>query len=111
MKNFSLLPFLLFTVISSAQTPDRKPVQGNITVPEGDEPGGIHIYNKTSGYGTSSDAAGTFDLPMATGDTLHFSAIQFEALEVIITQNVIDSGELSVEIKEGLEEGQLVVGQ
>lgn len=104
MKNFFLLSLLLLSLISSAQTVERKTIQGNITVPEGYKPEGIHIYNKISGYGTSSDAAGVFELPMATGDTLHFSAIQFEALEVVITLNVIDSGELNVEIKEGLNE-------
>lgn len=104
MKKILLLPFFLFINVVAAQTTDRKEIRGEITVPQDFQPEGIHIYNKTSGYGTSSNEKGVFELPMAAGDTLHFSAIQFEALEVVVTPEIIEAGRLAVEIKEGLNE-------
>jgi len=104
MKKLFLLSLLLFINIVAAQTTARKSIKGEIIVPQNFQPEGIHVYNKTSGYGTASDEEGNFELLMATGDTLHFSAIQFEALEVIIIQSILDEGKLIVEINEGLNE-------
>ena len=104
MTKLFLLPLLLFVNVVVAQTAERKDIKGEIIVPQNFQPEGIHIYNKTSGYGTASDEEGSFELPMATGDTLHFSAIQFEALEVVVTQDIIDEAILVVEINEVLNE-------
>ena len=104
MKNLLLLPLLLFANVIVGQTTERKNIPGEITVPLEFQPEGIHVYNKSSGYGTSSDQNGRFELPMATGDTLHFSAVQFEALEVVITQEIMEAGHLAVEVREGLNE-------
>lgn len=104
MKHLILLPLFLCSISSFAQSTPRKDIKGEIHVPEGYEPEGIHIYNKSSGYGTSSDSAGSFEIPMGIGDTLHFSAVQFAALEVVITPEIIDAGKFSVEIREGLNE-------
>lgn len=104
MKNLLLLPLLFFVNVVAGQATDRKTILGEITVPQEFQPEDIHIYNRTSGYGTSSDQHGRFELPMATGDTLHFSAVQFEALEVVITQAIMEAGLLAVEVREGLNE-------
>ena len=47
-------------------------------------------------------SGGRFKLLVKVGDTLHFSGIQFEALEVVITDGMIASGLLRVEIREGM---------
>lgn len=98
MKSFIITVFLLVSGIGFAQ--ERAIVQGNITVPPGDDPEGITIYNKTTNRGTVSTENGEFLVAVALGDTLTFSAVQFQDFLVEIDQGVIDSSELNVVINE-----------
>lgn len=87
-----------------AQEVQRVLVEGEILVPEGFQSEGIHIYNKTSGLGTTSTEEGYFKLKMAVGDTLFFTAVQYEKLEVVVNKATLESGKLYVEVFEGLNE-------
>lgn len=103
----SVLLFIFISISASsffAQTAERIKVKGEVSVPEDFDAGGINIFNQSSGRGTISSGKGEFELEMKAGDTLLFSAVQFETLKVAINQDIIDFGHLRVEISEGLNE-------
>lgn len=79
-------------------------MDGLIVVSDQTSPEGIHIYNRSNNHGSVATSGGRFELLVKLGDTLHFSGIQFEALEVRITEGMISSGLLRVEIREGMNE-------
>ncbi|HET8753285.1 MAG TPA: hypothetical protein VFM59_02910, partial [Salinimicrobium sp.] len=67
-----------------------------------DDAEGITVYNKTTNRGTISTEEGDFMLAVALGDTIAFSAVQFQDFSVVIDQGVIDSGQLNVVINEAV---------
>lgn len=79
-------------------------LDGLIVVSDQTSPEGIHIFNKSNNHGSVATSGGRFELLVKSGDTLHFSGIQFEALEVVITNGMIASGLLRVEIHQGMNE-------
>lgn len=104
MKTLALLTLLLFTGICSAQITERTMIDGKITVPVGDDPEGITIFNISSNQGTISMDDGTFRIPVAVGDELTFSALQFQEFKVVIDQRVMEAEELNVFISEAVTE-------
>lgn len=105
MKRLFLISFLFFFAFTSAQETDsRKMINGKISVPPGDSPEGITIVNLSTGSGTVSSEAGTFSIAVAQGDTLRFSAVQYQEFSVIVDQGVVDSGQLIVNISEAIYE-------
>jgi len=102
MKQFFLILFLLTSWISSAQFSDRKEIEGHIQVPAGAEAEGITVFNKNSGRGSVSSEKGEFQLAVKAGDSIYFSAVQYGELLVVIDEEVITAGQLSVEISEGV---------
>lgn len=104
MKNLFLSCVLLLTGICVAQTSGRIDVQGEIVVPPGFEAEGITIYNQNANRGAVSGEGGAFQLPVKEGDSLLFSAIQFQQLLVVVDREVAQSGKLVVQISEGLNE-------
>ena len=93
----------MFPVLAAAQD-SRSPVSGQVSVPSSFDPEGINIYNKTANLGTITVAEGRFRLKMKEGDTLYFSAVQFELLEVVVNAATLSEGKMQVEIREGLNE-------
>lgn len=104
MKKAFLLLFFLFPAISFAQDIQKREIQGKILVPQGMDAEGVAVYNKNSGLGTISSKNGEFQLPMSVGDSIVFTALQFRELVVVVNEEIIESGQLKVEIKEGLNE-------
>ena len=102
MKILLNLSFLFFFITASAQ--DRVLVNGEITVPVGEDPDGIAVVNNTAMRATVADESGTFQLRMAKGDTLNFSSLQFQDFTVIIDDGVIKSRKLHVFISESVTE-------
>ncbi len=96
--------FLFFTFCCLAQDQNRVEVKGKITVPSGYDAEGVTIFNQTASHGAVSSENGDFLLKMKAGDSLVFSAVQFRELKIMVSQEVIDSGILSVEISEGVNE-------
>lgn len=88
--------------IASAQFSDRKEIKGNIKVPENSEAEGITVYNKNSGHGTVSSENGDFSLFVKAGDSIYFSAVQYGELLVVVGEEVVTTGQLNVEISEGV---------
>ena len=70
MKTFLSISFMFFFLAVTAQ--DRVLVNGEITVPVGEDPDGIAVVNNTAMRATVADDAGRFQLRMAAGDTLSF---------------------------------------
>lgn len=96
MKNLALL-LLLFPVVCVAQL--RKDINGKITSTT-DDLEGIFVINKTAGDKTvSTGKGGYFILPMAVGDVILFSSIQFVAKEVTITKEDLARDVLFVQLE------------
>lgn len=66
------------------------------------ESASIHIINTTQKTGTVNSASGNFQLPVKTGDTLLFSSIQYQKLEVIVSAEILLEGYLAIELKEDI---------
>lgn len=107
MKKIILLAFFMVSGVVLAQ--ERQEIKGQILVPILEDAEGIAIYNRTTGAGTISKEDGNFSIPVAIGDTLLISALQFENFSVKIDQNIIDKGELRVIINESITELQEVI--
>ncbi len=104
MKNFLLVAFLLVSSMGFSQTGDRVVVNGMISVPLGIDPEGITIFNTTTNSGTVSDENGEFNLAVAVGDNISFSALQFPEFFIIVDRNVMESGQLHVFVNEAATE-------
>ena len=102
MKTFLSISFMFFFLAVTAQ--DRVLVNGEITVPVGEDPDGIAVVNNTAMRATVADDAGRFQLRMAAGDTLSFSSLQFQDFTVIVDDGVIKNRKLHVFISEAVTE-------
>lgn len=60
----------------------------------------INIINLTQKKGSISDANGNFSVSVALNDTLVFSAVQFEKLDIIVTQEIIENSFLNIQLIE-----------
>lgn len=104
MKNLLLILFLSVSILGYSQTGERIMVNGKINVPIGDEPEGITIINTTTNRGAVSDAEGDFQIAVAIGDVIRFSALQFQEFSIIVDRNVIESRQLNVFVSESATE-------
>ncbi len=104
MKKLLLLLFLFTYLSSISQTFQRVEVRGNIKVPGGSDAEGINVFNKNANRGSVSSESGNFAISVRAGDSLYFSAVQFENLLVVVNEKVVESGILNVEILEGVNE-------
>ena len=66
------------------------------------ESASVHVINTTQRTGTVNSASGNFQLLVKTGDTLLFSSIQYQKLEVIISAEIILKNNLTIELKEDI---------
>lgn len=66
------------------------------------ESASVHVINTTKKTGTLNSATGNFQILVKTGDTLLFSSIQHQKLEVIISAEIIQEGNLAIELKENI---------
>lgn len=102
MKPFIYCFIFLFTFSVIAQ--DRVQITGDINPPVGESPEGITVVNRTAKYATIADEEGNFTIRAAIGDTIHFSALQFQDFSVVIDKGVIDNRRLNVFISEAITE-------
>ncbi len=66
------------------------------------ESASVHIINATQKTGTVNSDSGNFQILVQAGDTLLFSSIQYQKLEVIISDKIIWEGNLIIELKEDI---------
>lgn len=100
MKSLIYIFILLFSVGLTAQ--ERVSINGKITPPLGDDPQGISIINRTAKSATISNESGNFNMRVAAGDTLDFSALQYQDFTVIINAGVVENKQLNVFISESV---------
>lgn len=103
-KKLLFITLLLFGTILIAQEKERILVQGKIIAPEGESPEGMTVFNKNTGNGTISNQEGEFKLRVALGDSITFSALQFQKFNVAVEEGVINSGEMNVFLRESVNE-------
>jgi hypothetical protein len=99
----TLLLLVLATVYFSVSGQERSLLKGRILIPDA-EISSINIINLTSKQGTTNKADGTFEIEVKTGDTLLFSSVQYEVLEMIITEEVLKMAFLTVHLEEKVDE-------
>lgn len=104
MKTLLLFTFFLSMGLCTAQVTERSVITGKVAVPVDDEPGGITVFNNTSDQGTVTRNDGRFQIPVALGDEVTFSALPFEEFTVRIDQRILDAGELNVFVSESVTE-------
>ena len=102
MKFFLSCLFLFVSFSVSAQK--RVMITGNISPPVGESPEGISVVNRTAKTATIANDTGNFTIPVATGDTLHFSAIQFQDFSVVVDDGVVENRQLKVFMSESVTE-------
>jgi len=95
----SILTFFFFLCIASAQEVERIEIEGKIIV-EVEDIEGITVYNTSSNKGTITDAKGVFKIKVALNDKIEVSALQFQDFDVKISQDVINSKEITVYLVE-----------
>ena len=78
--------FFISTAIGFAQ--ERRPLNGKV-VSDFDGLEGIYVINRTSKMETTTTRGGYFTINAAVNDTLIFSAIQFKALDVPLTPELV----------------------
>ena len=95
MKQFLLGLFLLFTGTIFSQGVDRINAEGRIMAND-NEVENVTIFNISSNLGTITDTEGKFTISVGLNDILEISALQFEKMKVIITEEVIQSGKITI---------------
>ncbi|MBU2927498.1 carboxypeptidase-like regulatory domain-containing protein [Winogradskyella psychrotolerans] len=77
-----------------------------------DEVEGLHIQNKTGAKYTISEGDGSFIIPAKVQDTLVISGVKYQTQEIVISETVMDLGELYVQMVENVSElNEVVVGK
>lgn len=64
----------------------------------------VHIINYSRGTGTVNSASGNFEIRAAKGDVLWFTSVQYEKMEVLISEEILNEEFLLVKLKESVSE-------
>ncbi|HIB36463.1 carboxypeptidase-like regulatory domain-containing protein [Mesonia sp.] len=105
MKKLLLfLPLVMIAFIAEAQIDARTLVKGKINVDVNSSAEDINVYNVETTKGTITNEYGEFLISVKKGDKLFFSGIQYQDFNVIIDENVVNSGKLNITINEAVNE-------
>ena len=94
MKNQPIFYFLFFCVLTYSQE-KKNLIIGKVFFNE-EAISDVHIVNKSSNQGTSSNDFGLFEIPVAIGDTLVFSHINLNEKEISITEEILNKELLKI---------------
>ena len=81
----TVILFLLSFSIAAVYAQERKPLSGKVTS-DFDDLEGIYVINKNADRSVTTTRGGYFTINAQVTDTLIFSSIQFNAKEVVVTQ-------------------------
>lgn len=95
MKSIIVLICCIFTLSIYSQDIERKTIEGRIVVAANDKEG-VTVFNTSSNKGAVTDENGTFEIAVALNDVVEFGALQFKNFTVIITEEVMESEQLTV---------------
>jgi hypothetical protein len=100
MKNkLSLIVFVMFLSFGMAQDKNRIEISGKVIVNANDVEG-LTVNNLSTDRIAVTDMDGKFNLYVALNDRIKISALQINTVLVIITQEILDSKQLTVFIDE-----------
>ncbi|WP_299106519.1 carboxypeptidase-like regulatory domain-containing protein [uncultured Winogradskyella sp.] len=95
MKSFLLLLCCVCTLSIYSQDIERTTIDGRIVVASNDKEG-VTVFNTSSNKGAITDENGTFEIAVALNDVIEFGALQFKDFSVTITNEVLESKQLTV---------------
>ena len=95
MKSIILLFCCVFTLSVYSQDIERVIINGRIVVASNDKEG-VTVFNTSSNKGAITDENGTFEIAVALNDVIEFGALQFKDFNVTITNEVLESKQLTV---------------
>ncbi|WP_439132522.1 carboxypeptidase-like regulatory domain-containing protein [Polaribacter sp.] len=98
MKNQLILYCFLFCAFAYSQE-KHKTISGKVFFKD-DIIADVHIINKNSNIGTTTNDIGLFEIPVKIGDTLAFSHINIKDLEIAITKEIINKEIFSIHVKD-----------
>jgi hypothetical protein len=87
------------STIAIAQEVERVEVNGRIIVDRNDVEG-VTVYNHSSQTGTVTDEEGNFTINVTIIDRVEFGALQFQKFTITITEEIIESKEMTVHLVE-----------
>lgn len=102
MRN--ILPFIIFCMCISvgiAQNDNRIEISGKVIVVSNDVEG-LTVNNITSNRIAVTDMNGMFNIYVALNDKIKITALQFDTILVAVTQEILDSKQLTVFLDEKL---------
>lgn len=109
MKNLLILALLLLGFgISNAQEDTRTLLRGKVLYRNTNVPN-ENVINTTSEFATITNDNGEFGIRVKAGDELVFTAINYQMLQLKVTQEMIDNNRLVVEVNEKVTELDEVV--
>lgn len=82
---------------------EKSLLKGKILTQDG-EIFSINIINLTSEFGTTNKADGRFEIEVSLNDTLLFSSVQYEPIEIVVTEEVSKRAFLTVLLVEKVDE-------
>ena len=103
MKNSVLLILMLLSLTTIFSQNNRKVLYGKI-IADSLSTQSVHVINKTSNKGTTSNAYGEFQMPVKLNDTLLFSAIQFKDKMILISAKEIKAQKLIITLRARINE-------
>ena len=106
-NKFVLPLFCFFAIVANSQD-FKKQIEGRVYSEDGDV-AAVHVSNISISRGTITDVSGYFEISGGLNDTLVFSAVQFQRVEIVVTLEVLQNDMLNVLLKESLTELDEVV--
>ena len=95
MKKIIVTLFCTFSIIAFSQDIDRITINGRIIVSAQDKEG-VTVYNTSSNKGTVTDEIGEFKIDVAINDVVEFGALQFKDFTVVISEQILESKQMTV---------------
>lgn len=96
-----LLLVLCFAVSSTKAQEFAKQIEGRVFSKDGDV-AAVHVSNISTRRGTITDVSGYFEITARLNDTLVFSAVQYERVELMVTWEILEKNILQVPLKQSL---------
>lgn len=98
MKKRLLLTFLVLQSVAIFSQEKRKRITGKIFLNE-DIISDVHIINKNSNQGTTTNDFGLFEIPVSIGDILEFSHINLKKEKLIVTKELLEQDVLKIDLQ------------
>ena len=82
----------VFLQFQEAKAQEREILEGRVVLDSSQDLSGIHVVNLNAESGTTTNADGIFKTLAQPGDTLFFSALQFEHKKVVVSKIDLEKG-------------------